>query len=135
MRKSRILAAACLGMLFWGGCESVELEQRSFPLAVGIDLQEAQEKTGGKETEGKQVKEKGEEEETERKLVVSFDFPDLAQISDKGKTVDTPMAMSLEGDDLFHVEKSYENNTNRILDYNHLKAVVIWENFISEHKR
>ena len=39
MRKSRILAAACLGMLFWGGCESVELEQRSFPLAVGIDLQ------------------------------------------------------------------------------------------------
>lgn len=135
MRKSRILAAACLGMLFWGGCESVELEQRSFPLAVGIDLQEAQEKTGGKETEGKQAKEKDEEEEVERKLVVSFDFPDLAQISEKGKTVDTPMAMSLEGDDLFHVEKSYENNTNRILDYNHLKAVVIGENLISEPKR
>lgn len=135
MRKSKILAVAFLGMLFWGGCESVELEQRSFPLAVGIDLQEGSQKAGGRETEGWETEEADDGKETEPKLVVSFDFPDLAQISEKGKTTDTPMEMSLEGDNLYHVEKSYENNTNRILDYNHLKAVVLGENLISEPKR
>ena len=58
---------------------------------VGIDLQQMEDSQDG-----------------EQKLVVSFDFPDLAQISEKGKTTDTPMGMSFEGVDLYHVEKSYE---------------------------
>lgn len=120
MWKNKIFVFAIFGMLLLGGCESVELEQRSFPLAVGIDLQES----GGKADEKKE----------EKNLVVSFDFPDLAQISEKGKTADTPMGMSLEGIDLYHVEKSYENNTNRILDYNHIKAVVLGEKLISDSK-
>ncbi len=115
------MAAAFLGMFLLGGCESEELEQRSFPLAVGVDVQ------------GKPSMEDGKE--AEPKLVVSFDFPDLAQISEKGKAVDTPMSMSLEGEDLFRVEKSYENNTNRVLDYNHIKAIVFGENLISDSKR
>ena len=119
--KHKVLTAAFLGMFFLGGCESAELEQRSFPLAVGIDLQET--------VEG------NEREARERNLVVSFDFPDLAQISEKGKTTDTPMAMSLEGMDMYHIDKSYENNTNRILDYNHIKAVVLGKNLISDARR
>ena len=57
------MAAAFLGMFLLGGCESEELEQRSFPLAVGVDVQ------------GKPSMEDGKE--AEPKLVVSFDFPDL----------------------------------------------------------
>lgn len=68
-------------------------------------------------------------------LVVSFDFPDLAQVSEKGNTVDTAMGLSLEGADMYHVEKAYENNTNRILDYNHMKAVVIGEPVFSDKER
>ena len=63
---------------------------------------------------------------------MSFDFPDLAQISEKGRTVETAMGLSLEGTDIYHVEKSYENNTNRVLDYNHMKAVVLGENIFSD---
>lgn len=103
----------CLGgillALAVSGCSSTELEQRSFPLAVGIDAGE--------------------------NLVVSFDFPDLAQISEKGKTTDTAMGLSLEGLDMYHVEKSYENNTNRVLDYNHMKAVVLGENILSDAEK
>lgn len=100
-----------LVMLLLGGCSSTELEQRSFPLAVGIDLQEGN----------------GE------KLAVSFDFPDLKQISEESKTTDTPESLALEGVDMYHVEKSYENNTNRLLDYTHMKAVVLGENlFVNE---
>lgn len=119
--KCGVLAAVFLGMFFLGGCESAELEQRSFPLAVGIDLQET---PAGNDKEA-----------AERNLVVSFDFPDLAQISEKGKTTDTPMGMSLEGMDMYHVDKSYENNTNRILDYNHIKAVVLGKSLILDSRR
>ncbi|MEY8391426.1 hypothetical protein D3Z36_05900 [Lachnospiraceae bacterium] len=111
--------AMLLAMLFLCGCESVQLEERSFPLAAGIDLQ----------------REEDAKEGDDRKLVVSFDFPDLAQISEKGKTTDTPMGMSLEGADMYHVEKSYENNTNRLLDYNHMKAVVLGEALLKNQKQ
>ncbi len=117
MWKSKLMFAALCLMFLCGGCESAELEQRGFPLAVGIDLQETVKK-----------------EDVEKKLVVSFDFPDLAQISEKGKTMDTPMGMSLEGSNMYHVEKSYENNTNRMLDYNHIKAMVLGERLLSDAK-
>lgn len=117
MWKSKMVFAMLCLMFLCGGCESAELEQRGFPLAVGIDLQETAKK-----------------EEVEKMLVVSFDFPDLAQISEKGKTMDTPMGMSLEGSNLYHVEKSYENNTNRLLDFNHIKAMVLGESLISDKK-
>lgn len=95
---------AVLVFSFLCGCASSELEQRSFPLAMGIDLQTEKEESG---------------------LSVSYDFPDLNQISEETKTSDTPMQLSLEGADLYHIEKSYENNTNRILDYNHLKTIIL----------
>lgn len=106
MQKYAFVTIAVLCLTCLCGCESTELEQRSFPLAMGIDLQT--DKSG-------------------EQLVVSFDFPDLKQISEKSKTSDTPVEFSLEGEDLYHVEKSYENNTNRILDYNHLKTVILSE--------
>lgn len=106
MRKYIVLIAVLFLSAFLGGCESTELEQRSFPLSMGIDF----------ETDG-----------VGDKLVVSYDFPDLKQISEESKTNDTPVEFSLEGKDLYRVEKSYENNTNRILDYNHLKNVILSE--------
>lgn len=106
MRKSVKVVMFLLSMSFLGGCDSAELEQRSFPLAMGIDVQM---------------------QEPDENLVITYDFPDLKQISEKSKTADTPMGFSLEGKDLYHIEKSYENNTNRILDYNHLKSIIISE--------
>ncbi len=126
-----------IGIFHVSGCASTELEQRSFPLAVGIDLQEEDSEIdagnfkGGAEEEPKEDvfrREVGNSPD----LAVSYDFPDLAQISEKGKTVDTAMGLSLEGADMYHVEKSYENNTNRVLDYNHMKAVVLGENVFSD---
>ncbi|MCI9174150.1 MAG: hypothetical protein HFH49_04265 [Lachnospiraceae bacterium] len=137
MMKAQTALVLAIGMLHVSGCASTELEQRSFPLAVGIDLQEedvealaGDSETGEGEAAGEDVfrREAGNPPD----LVVSYDFPDLAQISEKGKTVDTAMGLSLEGADMYHVEKSYENNTNRVLDYNHMKAVVLGENVFSD---
>ena len=125
-RRKKLVLLVAAGMMM-SGCATTELEQRSFPLAVGIDLQREENK---EDEEKEEVFEK--QEGQSRGLVVSFDFPDLAQISEKGKTVDTAMGLSLEGADMYHVEKSYENNTNRLLDYNHMKAVVLGKNIFSD---
>lgn len=126
-----------IGILNASGCASTELEQRSFPLAVGIDLQAEDTEIGTEDSEISAKEETGEdvfrrEAGNPPDLAVSYDFPDLAQISEKGKTVDTAMGLSLEGADMYHVEKAYENNTNRVLDYNHMKAVVLGENVFSD---
>lgn len=126
MWKRKAIYLACLWMFLLCGCESVELEQRSFPLAVGIDLQN---------TETKEKKKNQDSGIEDRDLIVSFDFPDLAQVSEKGKTTDTPMGLSLEGVDMYHVEKSYENNTNRVLDYNHMKAIVLGKNIFEDQRQ
>lgn len=126
MWKRKAIYLACLWMFLLCGCESVELEQRSFPLAVGIDLQN---------TEAKEKKKNQDSGIEDRDLIVSFDFPDLAQVSEKGKTTDTPMGLSLEGVDMYHVEKSYENNTNRVLDYNHMKAIVLGKNIFEDQRQ
>lgn len=125
-KRYKLVLLVAAGMMM-SGCATTELEQRSFPLAVGIDLQREENK---EDEEKEEVFEK--QEGQSRGLVVSFDFPDLAQISEKGKTVDTAMGLSLEGADMYHVEKSYENNTNRLLDYNHMKAVVLGKNIFSD---
>lgn len=106
MRKSGKVVMFLLSMSFLWGCDSAELEQRRFPLAMGIDVQM---------------------QEPDENFVITYDFPDLKQISEKSKTANTPMGFSLEGKDLYHIEKSYENNTNRILDYNHLKSIIVSE--------
>lgn len=132
VKKYRAALLLTIGMLHASGCASTELEQRSFPLAVGIDLQEEDYEVIAREASEEDVfrREAGKTPD----LVVSYDFPDLAQISEKGKTVDTAMGLSLEGADMYHVEKSYENNTNRMLDYNHIKAMVLGERLLSDAK-
>ncbi len=131
LKKGLVLALFLVMTAGWTGCSATELEHRSFPLAVGIDLQEENEEPAEPEEDQVQEVFQGKAEEP-RNLVVSFDFPDLAQISEKGRTVETAMGLSLEGTDIYHVEKSYENNTNRVLDYNHMKAVVLGENIFSD---
>lgn len=137
MMKAQTALVLAIGMIHMSGCASTELEQRSFPLAVGIDLQEEDVEALAGDSETSPGEAAGEdvfrrEAGNSPDLVVSYDFPDLAQISEKGKTVDTAMGLSLEGADMYHVEKSYENNTNRVLDYNHMKAVVLGENVFSD---
>ena len=90
-----------LGMC--SGCGTKELEERGFPLAIGID-------------------------QKQEEIILSFDFSDVSsskeQASSSGQT-----ALSVEGDTYYEVQKAYENNTNKVLDYNHLKAIILGESF------
>lgn len=96
-----------LPVIFSSGCGTKELEDRSFPLTIGID----------KEPEG---------------LVLSYELPDLAK-SDREKIPGgATMSFSIEAGAYYEAQKAYENNTNKVLDYNHLKAIVISRKFLAE---
>jgi len=99
-------------MLFVSGCSVVQLEDRSFPMAIGIDKQENM-----------------------SELLLSFDFPDLKKASGGDKEDETPAAVTIEADQFYKAQKAYENNTNRTIDYNHLKALVFGKDFIADSNK
>lgn len=102
-------ALAALALLFLGGCGTRELEDRGFPLAVGID----------KEEEG---------------MALSFDFPDLSQGDDEKNPSERTVTFSVEAGAYYEAQKAYENNTNKVLDYNHLKAIILSQEFLGDNE-
>ena len=98
--KRKMLISLALSVCLLCGCSVTELEDRGFPLAIGIDTAE----------EG---------------LVVSFDLPNLSEVSDGKKPGGQPASLSVEGGAYYQAQKAYENNTNKVLDYNHLKAIIL----------
>lgn len=98
-RRASLSLLAGIGLLL-GGCRVTELEDRGFPLAIAIDTAE----------EG---------------MVVSFDLPNLTAVSDGKNPSGEPVSLSVEGSAYFQAQKAYENNTNKVLDYNHLKAIIL----------
>lgn len=94
-------------MLLCSGCSTTELEDRGFPLAIGVD--------------------KNQDE-----IVLSFDFPDLSGTAGEKNPSSVQVSFSVEAGAYYEAEKAYENNTNKVLDYNHLKALVIGEEFLKD---
>ena len=101
-----LLLLLCLGL---NGCSTRELEDRGFPLAIGIDKQEEH-------------------------MVLSFDFPDLSKASEGKNPSGQPVSFSVEAGAYYEAQKAYENNTNKVLDYNHLKAIVIGAEFLEDEE-
>lgn len=91
------------------GCSIRELEDRGFPLALGIDKNE----------EG---------------IVLSFDFPDLSESSEGKNPSGKSVSFSVEAGAYYEAQKAYENNSNKVLDYNHLKAMVLSQDFLEDEE-
>lgn len=106
-KKINVLLLVMASLLLFTGCSARELEDRGFPMAVGID------------------KEKDD-------IVITFDFPDLSE-SEKGESPSQrPLSFSVQGGAYYEAQKAYENNTNKVLDYSHLKAIVIGEALLAD---
>ena len=98
-----------LPVIFCSGCGTRELEDRGFPLAMGVD----------KSREG---------------MVLSFELPDLAVTSGEKNPSGETMNFSVEAGAYYEAQKAYENNTNKVLDYNHLKAIIISRDFLEDRE-
>lgn len=105
-------AAQCIvllcGAALLSGCSTQELENRKFPLAMGVDRQEDA-------------------------CRVSYKFQDLSKIADE-KAEGSPGGTDfyIEDEDFYTAVSKYANQTNKILDYNHMKALILSVDFVED---
>ncbi len=106
--KHAALASVLLGiMLLFSGCSTMELENRIFPLAMGLDKQEDS-------------------------CRISFKFQDLSKVADENAESSSKTDFYIQDKDFFTGVSKYANNTNKIMDYNHLKALVLSKEFVED---
>ncbi len=108
--KGRKIAACavllCEAALF-SGCSTTELENRKFPLAMGID-------------------------ETEDGCMITYKFQDLSKIADQNADSPSGTDFYIEDKDFFTGISKYANDTNKILDYNHMKVLILSKDFVED---
>lgn len=108
-KRREILLGMLLLCLCLTGCGDNELENREFPLAVGVEKAE----------EGCQV---------------VFSFPILSDSSgDNGTSGTASMALE-KGRDFFTIQKNYEKNSSKSIDFSHNKVLILDEDFIEDEE-
>lgn len=106
--KQVISTAVLLGIVcFLSGCSTMELENRKFPLAMGIDKEE-------------------------NSCQISYKFQDLSKVADENAASSSGTDFYIEDKDFFTGISKYANNTNKMMDYNHMKALVLSEDFMED---
>lgn len=105
-RAVRCLVLFCVSALF-AGCSTQELENRKFPLAMGID-------------------------EEDGSCLISFKFQDLSAVANENADSPSGTDFFIEDKDFFTGVSKYANNTNKIMDYNHMKALILSEDFVED---
>ncbi len=105
----RIFSCAALlcGVMLLSGCSTTELENRNFPLAMGVD-------------------------EKEDSCLVTYKFQNLSSIADENSDSPSGTDFYIEDKDFFTGVSKYANDTNKVLDYNHLKVLILSEDFVED---
>lgn len=109
-KKAATVTMLCVSLLFTG-CSRTELEERCFPLLAVVDY---------------------EEESGQVTFCAGFPRADNSGGS-TGQTTELQVSMALAAD--FGKSKaSYEGDLNKIADYNHLKVLVLGEQFVENQE-
>ena len=109
IKKGILLVLLLLFSMGSSGCNTKELEERSFPLAIGID------KAG-----------KG--------CVVDFYFPSLKEVADENAKPFETESFRVVADSYYEAWKTYEADSDSSLDYNHLKVLVFGMDFFEDER-
>lgn len=97
-------------VLFLTGCQNqVELEERSFVMALGIDLLASD-------------------------FEVTYGFPDLKALTGTGENIHYPVK-SITGPTLGKIEEKYHNQANKRIDYGQLQVIVLGERLLQNEER
>lgn len=102
MAKYRYFSLALIvsALVLMTGCgSSVQLEDRNYVMALGLDYENG-------------------------KLKASFSFPDLEALTGKGGNIHYPVT-TISGDNMASIERQYERGANRRLDYGQLQVIVL----------
>ena len=105
----RVLTSALLVILLVGGCGAKELEDRCFPMLTIVDYDVEKDKVGYTDT-----------------------FPVPQKQEDRNEATGTTDTDFVYGKDFSDAWESYEKRLNKEPDYNHLKVLVVDEDFFAE---
>lgn len=112
-RRKKKSAVCCLilfvPLLFLSGCSTNELENRKFPLAMGIDKEEDS-------------------------CLISYKFQDLSAVANENADSPSGTDFFIKDRDFFTGINKYANNTNKIMDYNHMKTLILSEDFVEDEE-
>ncbi|BBF42147.1 spore germination protein [Lachnospiraceae bacterium KM106-2] len=111
--KSAVILIVCLlaPFLLSGCSKHVEIEDRDFVQVIGLDMENDKMKT-------------------------YFVLPDLQAMTDQGPTDDTDkLIKQFEGDDYIQIEEQYKLQSEKLLDYSHLKAIILGKEFAKNKDR
>lgn len=107
LKKGISLLLLLSASLMFGGCTTRELENRSFPLAIGID----QAGSGCR---------------------VDFYFPQLSEVADEKAKSNEGESFRVTADSYYEAWQTYEADSENSLDYNHLKVLVFGMDFLED---
>ena len=96
-------------MLLLTGCSTTELENRNFPLAMGVDADDDA-------------------------CRISYKFQNLSAVADEKAESPSETDFYIRDEDFFTGISKYANDTNKILDYNHMKVLILSEDFVEDEK-
>lgn len=92
------------------GCGDHELENREFPLAIGV-------------------------ESAKEGCLAAFSFPILSDSSGDNGTSGTASTALEKGRDFFTIQKNYEKNSSKSIDFSHNKVLILGEDFIKDEEQ
>lgn len=104
-RKAIIFMLSCSMLCVFTGCGANELEETAFPLLVAVDY-----------------------EDDQNKVVYCNGFSRPTQESGGGKEL--PYS-ARQGDTFARAKEDYENLLQKVLDYNHLKILLLGEDLVN----
>lgn len=94
---------------FLSGCSTAELENRNFPLAVGVDM------------DGRDCR-------------ISYKFQNLSKVADTNTSGGQSTDYFIRSESFFTGLSEYSNDSNKIMDYNHVKVLVLGEDFLENRE-
>lgn len=106
-KKSKCLALAAAAALALSGCAGTELENKSFPLAVLVGMQNQQ-------------------------CLVCYLSQDLSEIANENADGGNLTAASASGSTYYETQKAFEKNNRCTLDMSHTKALVFQEDYVKK---
>ena len=95
-----VLTTVVWAVMLWGCMDSVEIEDRNYVMAMGIDY-----------------------DENEEEYIVSLSFPDLKALTGDGDNIHYPV-MVISGKNLKDIEDIYHQMSSKRLDFGQLQAIV-----------
>lgn len=108
-KKAVSMFLAVLCSFFLAGCSTTELENRKFPLAMGVDL------------DGEDCR-------------VSYKFQDLSEVADENAQAGSGTDFYIKDKDFYTAISQYANDSNKEMDYNHMKVLILSEDFIEDRE-